>query len=373
MTVTSHGVDWLGERPARSEVESLVAEADERARQVVCEELADQLAERYRAAVVAELGATGRATTAEPVSDRPIGETGSKGSADDAPDTAWYLYAIVRAADIGDVGDTADLNGVEGCPIALVRAGDLTAVTSEVPLVGFRSCDVEPDLSPDGWLQQAVRAHEHVVERLCSQVTALPLRFGALYPSHAHIREVLDTRAEQMRAELDRLDGAAEWGVKVRVPEPTPCNEQPPPAADATDGTEWMLRRRETAAAREESRRQRAGLADDIEHALSVHAREVVVRASSRPGDTGMLTLDAVYLVSHSAEAGFEDTLREVGERCAREGVELDVTGPWPPYHFVQLLADVPTRMGATAATQARAEAGEARIPEPRIRHGAAS
>jgi hypothetical protein len=333
-------------RPAADEIESLVAEADRRARVIVCEELVGQLVERYRSAI-AEVLAGQRPQPARDDVPPPAEPAPEPRMPADPPDrsgtrldTAWYLYAIARISDISGPAGVEDLPGVEGRRVELITSDDLAAVAAEVPLAGFRASGDEPDLSPDGWLHKAVRAHEAVVERLCTRATALPFRFGALYPSRDHARAVLRERAGQLRAELDRLDGCAEWGVKVRTTEPEPGREEPPTAADATDGTEWMLRRREAAAARQESQRRHSRVGQEVDDALSRHAREGVVRAAARPGEPGALVFDAVYLVPHSAEADFQDALGEIGSRYPDEDLRLELTGPWPPYHFVDLPAD---------------------------------
>ena len=224
----------------------------------------------------------------------------------------------------------------------MVTTDDLAAVTSHVPLEGFRASDEEPDLAAGGWLQQAVRTHERVVERLCARTTVLPFRFGALYPSREHIRAVLRTRADQLRSELDRLDGTAEWGVRAQPIEQEPAEQGTAAAGDVADGTEWMLRRRQVAAAREQTRRARTRFAAELDTYLTRHARETLVRSSAQHGEPSAVLFDAVYLVPQTATADFHTDLDQVSSRCAAEGLEVEVTGPWPPYHFVRLPADEP-------------------------------
>ncbi|MGW5366603.1 GvpL/GvpF family gas vesicle protein [Actinopolymorpha pittospori] len=388
--MTGETSDLIVGRPTSDEVAALVAEADAQARSLVRDELVDEFAERYRKMVAERLAAEGEGergirpggeglraessnTTASalpsttpsptppssstPSSTTPSAERPSTAVPEPRPsdnaahtETAWYVYAVVRASD-WERADAKAPVGLEGRPIEVVPADDLAVATAEVPVAGFRTSGDEPDLSADGWLREAVQAHERVVERLCAAGTTLPFRFGALYPSRGDARTIVVTHARELRAELDRLDAAAEWGVKGRVTEPEPEREREETRpGEAGGGTSWMLRRREEAAAREEARELNARMAKALDDSLSLHARESFVRAASRPEDPAGLVFDAVYLVPHAAEDDFDAALQAVAERYAGAGLRLEVSGPWPPYHFVQL----PEQPGAVADPAAR-------------------
>lgn len=407
--MTGETSDLFAGRPTSEEVAALVAEADAQARSLVREELVDEFAERYRKLVAERLAAEeGQGTdrpgsgkgptepapsaakdvpstprprsTVESPATTPSATTPSTSvpeprASDNAPptETAWYVYAVVRTSDWEDE-DAETPVGLEGRPIEVVPADDLAVAIAEVPVAGFRASDDEPDLSADGWLREAVQAHERVVERLCASGTTLPFRFGALCPTREDARKIVLTHARELRAELDRLDAAAEWGVKGRVAEaePEPAGEEAGRPGEAGGGTSWMLRRREEAAAREEARELHARMAKALDDSLSLHARESFVRAASRPEDPAGLVFDAVYLVPHAAEDDFDAALQAVAERYAGAGLRLEVSGPWPPYHFVQLpdqpgaMAD-PVDRDREAAQRATSSfrAGEAREGAP--------
>ncbi|SDS59572.1 GvpL/GvpF family gas vesicle protein [Actinopolymorpha singaporensis] len=398
----------LADRPTPDEVTSLVDEASERARALVRDELVDQLAERYRQAVRSVLGVEpfppeeptagfepGLVPRARPAptdlqpsveGQAPVegqgpteGQVGAEGGAPaegEAPaETAWYVYAILRRVDLPagrSLPAPAELPaGVEGASVELLDAGDLAVAASEVPLAGFRASDQDPDLSAHGWLRAAVAAHERVVEDLARDRTVLPFRFGALYPSSDDARKIALTDAGRLAAELDRLDGASEWGVKAYVESPADRAEQVPAYLDEpATGTTWMVRRREAAAAREAAGRLRGAVAAALEDALAGQARDVVVRASARVGpSTGQTTghstghstgqtagrtdlaFDAVYLVSHPRQDEFDANLRDVARQYADDGLRVEVSGPWPPYHFVRMPTDTSRSRASSSPT----------------------
>ena len=46
--------------------------------------------------------------------------------------------------------------------------------------------------------------------------------------------------------------------------------------------------------------------------------------------------LDAAFLVPAASLARFKSAARRAAASCARAGAEMTLTGPWPPYNFVQ-------------------------------------
>ena len=67
---------------------------------------------------------------------------------------------------------------------------------------------------------------------------------------------------------------------------------------------------------------------------LRPHVTETVRRGGS-PGSS--LLLDLAVLVGAEAEAAFLATAAELRQRLEPDGLEVEVSGPWPPYSFASL------------------------------------
>jgi Gas vesicle synthesis protein GvpL/GvpF len=85
--------------------------------------------------------------------------------------------------------------------------------------------------------------------------------------------------------------------------------------------------RRDRLAAAARTRRDGGAAATALHDVLSQHAKESV----QRPRKSSAPLLDAAYLVAAEAEAAFHAETKRHGE------LEVEVTGPWPPYSFVGL------------------------------------
>jgi hypothetical protein len=99
-------------------------------------------------------------------------------------------------------------------------------------------------------------------------------------------------------------------------------------------GTEYLARRRQALHAREDEERSAAGAADLLEEALAPHVSESLRRGGS-PGSS--LLLDLAFLVPPERETAFLAAAGELREKLEPDGLEVEVSGPWPPYSFAAL------------------------------------
>ncbi|MGW6746409.1 GvpL/GvpF family gas vesicle protein [Streptomyces sp. NPDC055025] len=251
-----------------------------------------------------------------------------------------YSYAVTRADAASDALDE-ELRGIRGVadtPVRLVRAHGLAAVVSPVPERDFDERALKAQLEDLDWLESVARAHHAVVETVFARTALLPLRLATLHRDDDRVRDMLNRRAEEFGALLDRLTGQVEWGVKVYALPPPPSSPVPATttaSAGGSPGRDYLRGRR---------RQRRSG--EDAWRA----AREAVLRvdAEVRPLavdrvqhrlQEGELAIGPGRNVSNDAylvPRGSGDAFRARAEGVARsfDGIRVEVTGPWAPYSF---------------------------------------
>jgi hypothetical protein len=196
--------------------------------------------------------------------------------------------------------------GLAQAPLDAIREGALLAViTRHGRPVG------EP--APD-----ALWAHERVVERLMTERTVLPMRFGSVVEDEPALHELLAARQEAFVAALARVEGCVELGVRVLETAPGTSAATPPVAP--VNGREYLL-------ARMRDGQRSDGLHDPLA-ALAVDARRQLARSADE-------VLRSSYLVERQVVPRF----RAAVERLQRAHPEVAIlcTGPWPPYSFVDV------------------------------------
>jgi hypothetical protein len=256
--------------------------------------------------------------------------------------TLTYLYAIVPA----DAAEPpAELRGVEGTPVRLLRAGGVAAVVGEVPAERYGEDALDAHLSDLRWVGERGAAHEAVLLWLADRGPVLPLSLFSLHRDEARVRERLEGDAEGLREALERLRGRREWGVRLwRVDERVSEHlDRLSPRLrvlaeeleTATPGRRFLLGRKRGAMLADELRAVGAEAARETYAALRPLAVEGALLPL--PGATGegrALVLNAAFLVDDAAYPAFQRGVTEAAHRWGEDGFELEFTGPWPPYHF---------------------------------------
>jgi hypothetical protein len=251
----------------------------------------------------------------------------------DSAGRGYYVYGIVGGAPALD-----GVRGVDGSsPVFVVEQDGIGAIVSEVPLAEFGDTVLQQRLEELSWLEEKVRAHEHVLENATREAPVLPLRFGTVYRSLEPVRELLTERREQLVSKLEQLRGKREWGVKCTVD-----RERLLEAAGGSDaavaalaaeaeakpaGSAYFMRKRLERRVDEQAKTLAARLATDAHERLTGVADRAV-------RDEGAL-LKSSYLVDHASEHAFREVLHEAAADYERYGVRFELTGPWPPYSFV--------------------------------------
>ena len=243
--------------------------------------------------------------------------------------TAWYAYAVV-----GPVDDA--LRAALGGGLELVGGDDAAVVVGEVPLEEFAEDALTENLNDRAWLEEHARAHDEILHRLLPLTAVVPLRFGSIHNDRAGVEEFLEQGRDGFADALRRLRGRVELGVKVWLdPARRPTDDSTAPAS----GREYLEQRRQ---ARERAASARAELDAALrsahERLLAVADAGVLNRPQPREltGSERDMVLNAAYLVPVGDEALLEEVERL---RDELPGLDVEVTGPWAPYNFVEAAA----------------------------------
>jgi Gas vesicle synthesis protein GvpL/GvpF len=247
-------------------------------------------------------------------------------------DSARYAYAVTRGLDPAALaGD----QGLRGAPLEVVSAAGLDAVVGDVPLEEFSEDALKRNLESLSWLEEVARAHDEVVRRVTDLGPSAPLRLATIFHDDDAVRRRLGEWHDAIVDVLDRVDGRAEWSVKVIAP---PAEAAPEDAAEPATGAEFLRRRKARSDEREQWTTQVAQVADQVHASLSgvsVATRVLPAQDPQLTGLTGTMALNGAYLVDHGRREQFE---REVAAVRARfPDLTVETGGPWPPYSFAVL------------------------------------
>lgn len=297
---------------------------------------------------------------------RPRPRTGSGAHPHPSGPHHCYLYAIGRHGPELTAA-TTDAPGLDGAPAYTVTADGLEALVCDVPADAFSEAGLRGQLEDLERLADIARAHHALVAAASALATVLPMRLGTVYRDAARVAQVLQENGAALRTLLDRLEGHAEWGVKVYLdagatgrPAHTPAPGTNPDTHESQAPGRAYLRRRRAARDAQRTAHRAAG---EVAAQVRARASELAAdRVAHRPQQgelaaAGENLVNDAYLVAAEHTAAFQAAVQHAADGVP--GVRVEVTGPWAPYSFAA--APPPPQARSATAEQAVRTEGTAR------------
>jgi hypothetical protein len=197
----------------------------------------------------------------------------------------------------------------------------------ENSLAGAASLLPKGDLTPT---TADLFACERVVEAFYRIQAVVPMRFGCIFDGETEIRHLLEERREEFHALLAQLKGMVEMGVRILPRQENGRDTRRLPSARPAVGTDYLAARREHYAAveRETSNTQAIG------RQISASLLGLLVQSREEPRTSAGGGIFSLYfLIQRSSMDAFHRKISLVRPTLCRE---ILVSGPWPPYNFVE-------------------------------------
>lgn len=254
-----------------------------------------------------------------------------------ATDTLVYVYAVA-ASDAAAWIARERPAGLEGRKLRAIEEGALAAIASDVPTEDYEQAAIDEHVRDGRWLTPRATAHQDVNAAAHRALDAvLPVPFATIFTSEDRVREMLRTRAEELRAKLVSVRGQAEWVVGLH-------RDMPKASAHLSAMGDAMAHRdRDTSPGRRylEEKQAEAGRRTELrglDEAAAGSAHEMLARVSRHSfeepivQDAGDLIARTTYLVRTADEHRLQDAIERFNGDWADRGYSLRSTGPWPPY-----------------------------------------
>ena len=229
--------------------------------------------------------------------------------------------------------------------VELIAEGRIAAVVSRVSLERFSPDRLQGRTAEDiRWLGEIAARHNEIIRQAASSSPVLPLRLGTVFRSRDSLKAML-VRCEPMVSEfLEELGDRQEWGVKLywekHRPEPTsgPTGPSSPHhLRPQQTGASYLAQRRIQLNRRREQRTGVYQLIQTVKQCLterSESCRLIRNLPSDLTGHAEEMVFNAAFLLPPSQETSWLQTVHDISQNVRDEGLLVEVSGPWPPYHF---------------------------------------
>jgi hypothetical protein len=248
---------------------------------------------------------------------------------------ALYVYGLVHAREAPDLSEAPA--GIPGAspPRTLGGGRSLWLVVADAPLALYGEPAIEKGLKSLTWVSKIALAHEAMIEHVMQFGTVIPMKMLTLFASEERALAHVQSMRRRLERLIERVAGRFEYGVRLWFqPVATPSGR---PASTRKLGARFLLAKKERRDAEREARFVAHARAQEIFEQLASLADDASRRAPPVGPGTARLILDATFLVRAAAQKKFRTSLERWRRQLAPRGFEVSLTGPWPPYHFVEM------------------------------------
>jgi hypothetical protein len=204
---------------------------------------------------------------------------------------ALWVYGVLD----GEAPGPPQCLGVDGQYVELVRADGVAALISRVPCPRFDAHILCRSLQQQRTFEALLRAHQAVLREALAFGAVVPFGFATVLKNEAAVRGLLRRDGARLSGMLARLRGMTEWSLKAY-------------SSEHRDGA----------------------LVDDLHERLAA----TTTGAARLPCAERRLALHAAYLVTDAEATVFATLVWTLAREHDREGIALELTGPWPAFHF---------------------------------------
>lgn len=257
--------------------------------------------------------------------------------------TLTYVYCLVRSARAPFLGDVpVAMPG--GTSVRALSAGDgLWMVVSSVPASEYDETALGAGMQNLDWVGRRALAHEAVVESLLTARAVLPMQLFTLFTSDDRALDHVARDRRRVDRILTRLERQLEWGLRLSFDETAARaaveeahRSRRARTKSAESGAAYLSRKRDLFDVTRVQVTQAKTAADRLYRAMSRAATESRRRTATEQATPGSrLLLDAAFLVPARRTGAFRAALRQNARKLSGSGLVVSLTGPWPPYNFV--------------------------------------
>ncbi|GHO58860.1 GvpL/GvpF family gas vesicle protein [Ktedonobacter robiniae] len=194
---------------------------------------------------------------------------------------------------------------------------------------------------------ELLQSHEHIIDTLMQDTTVIPFKFGTILKDEKAASQMLQNQKEDFQSLLAKFTGKVEWGVKVyankqalakhlmqKEPEFISLQEK---RAKLSRGAAYLFDKKMEVEVKNAVATQLAQITERIFHELERNAFEAKLNnilPQKMTGKKQEMILNAAYLIERGREALFRQQGIQFVEEYGPLELELEFSGPWPPYNF---------------------------------------
>ena len=241
------------------------------------------------------------------------------------------VYAIFDSRQIKNTDSYIDFpQSGSGVELEFISANKLTAIVS---VRAANKC---------GDYQEEVLAYAGIVEKIFTQYSILPMRYGSVLTSYADVIVLLEKNSESISNVLNKIMNKEEYSLRLLFSNQhhsdifnEKCGDNQHSFPDIlqgnTESKKYLLKKYQKHIVDD----KRIKYLEKIESIIAQHLKKITEFVDFNKRLTPALIVDAVLLIDRSAKDELLSLVAHIQSIYPEYNVIL--TGPWPPFNFAQI------------------------------------
>jgi hypothetical protein len=262
------------------------------------------------------------------------------------PEEGVYLFCFTRSGRLPEL----KISGLDDHFTVTQREfREIAAVYAKVALADFSGPSAEARLQDLAWVGPRAFRHEKVIETVMGYSSVFPARFGTIFSSLRRLDEILNIHYDRIARFLEAVGHKAEWAVKGfldreqsrRTIVSKALAEAEERLAALTPGMRYFQEKRIASEAEKELNRGLKDILDMIINGLEPFVADFNIRkvlSHDATGKDSEMIVNWAFLVTRSAEVDFHARVERANAQYTKQGLNFEMSGPWPPYSFCPTL-----------------------------------
>ncbi|MEL7146719.1 MAG: GvpL/GvpF family gas vesicle protein [Bacteroidota bacterium] len=226
----------------------------------------------------------------------------------------------------------------------------MTAITTTVSASDFGEESIETNMKNIDWLTKRVVWHQENLNKWAMISDVIPFKFGSIFRSEKRVQEMIIDRATEFQTIFQKISGREEWGVKLFYQKDKVTSwltkndhgllEKAEEMARSSPGKAFMLKKKYEQHIKDCIKELINSAREQIYHMIKQLSVEVLLlneQVSELTHHEGVNALNASLLLDKGTADEFTKKCNLMHDDLFDKGLQLEYSGPWPPYNFTTL------------------------------------